>query len=120
MTKRSRKRRPAAALVLAAALLLPGFAAPAGAEDAGLEPLRPQLLVPSRERPSASEHHRATNYRSGLKRDIRRLELRRAGDSLSERAKAKAHGRLGVQSRLNARRAELSRINRALRRGNRR
>ena len=120
MTKRSRKRQRATVLLPAMMLLLPAFAVPAAAEGERLEPLRPQLLVPSRERPSASEHHRATVYRSGLTRDIRRLEQRRASDSLSERAKAKAHGRLGIQSRLNARRAELSRINRALRRGSRR
>jgi len=99
-------------LTLAAFML--ALSAPAAADGTDPQVLRPLLLAPSEAKPSPVERHRATIYRFGLKRDIRQLELERASDRIPQGVRRETQSRLGVQSRLNAQRSELSRISRAL------
>ncbi len=108
-------RRP---VIPALAAMMLALSAPAAADGTDPQALRPLLLAPSTATPSSSERHRATVYRAGLKRDIRQHERNRANNRLTHGARRETHGRLGVQSRLNARRGELSRIGRSLRRRN--
>ena len=116
MTMSERSKRPEwrHPILLTLAAFMLAFSAPAAADGTDPQALRPLLLAPSEAKPDLVERHRATIYRFGLKRDIRQLELERASNRLPQGVGRKTQSRLGVQSRLNARRSELSRINRAL------
>ncbi len=107
------RHRPIVPALVAFMLTL---SAPAAAEGTDPQALRPLLLAPSGANPGPGERHRATIYRAGLERGIRQLERKRANNRLPHGVRRETHGRLGVQSRLNARRSELSRIDRSLRR----
>lgn len=92
-----------------------------GTDPQALRPLllAPRAVTPGLSAPGLSQRHRATIYRSGLQRSKQLLEQRQTRSPRLSQPRIGTQNRAGTQSRLNATRGELSRINRALGRSKR-
>jgi len=105
--------RVAVALVTSLVAILAAQAV-ARAEGADAQPLKPSLLAPARAPADRAEEHRAQSYRFGLTRSLHSLESKLQGLAGRAGPQSKMHGRLGVQSRINATRREHTRVSRGL------